>query len=89
MNKFVLAIVSTMLSIISLYSLAAEPRQEPTDAERAHTVYIFHQPIVMLQAKFGLTTPAKRVLRIQNILRRFTKLDVIEPLKIVSVTRYK
>ncbi|ESB79632.1 MscS mechanosensitive ion channel [Salmonella enterica subsp. enterica serovar Muenster str. 660] len=88
MNKLVLAIISTMLSIISFYSLAAEPRQEPTDAERARTVYIFHQPIVMLQAKFGLTTPEERVLRIRNTLRNFTKADVNEPLKIVPVTRY-
>lgn len=88
MNKLVLAIISTMLSIISFYSLAAEPRQEPTDAERARTVYIFHQPIVMLQAKFGLTTPEERVLRIRNTLRGFTKADVNEPLKIVPVTRY-
>ncbi|EJB9140494.1 ATPase [Salmonella enterica] len=88
MNKLVLAIISTMLSIISFYSLAAEPRQESTDAERARTVYIFHQPIVMLQAKFGLTTPEERVLRIRNTLRNFTKADVNEPLKIVPVTRY-
>lgn len=42
----------------------------------------------MLQAKFGLTTPEERVLRIRNTLRNFTQQDVREPLKIVPVTRY-
>ncbi|EBM1477616.1 mechanosensitive ion channel protein MscS, partial [Salmonella enterica] len=59
-----------------------------TPQERARTVYIFHQPIVMLQAKFGLTTPEERVLRIRNTLRNFTQEDVQEPLKLVPVTRY-
>ena len=60
----------------------------PSEQERARTVYIFHQPIVMLQAKFGLTTPEERVLRIRNTLRNFTEADVREPLTIVPVTRY-
>ncbi|VFS63017.1 Uncharacterised protein [Kluyvera cryocrescens] len=54
-------------------ALAAEPRQDPSEQERARTVYIFHQPIVMLQATFGLTTPEERVLRIRNTLRHFTE----------------
>lgn len=64
MNKVLLALLSCVLSVISFTGVAAEPRQEPTEQERARTVYIFHQPIVMLQAKFGLTTPEERVLRI-------------------------
>lgn len=88
MNRIALVLFMMTLSIISFNSFSAEPRQEPTDAERARTVYIFHQPIVMLQAKFGLTTPEERVLRIRNTLRNFTKADVSEPLKIVPVTRY-
>jgi len=39
------------------FSQAAEPRQAPTVQERARTVYIFHQPIVMLQAKFQIMSP--------------------------------
>ncbi|MEH5075241.1 mechanosensitive ion channel family protein [Enterobacter cloacae] len=88
MNKVLLALLSCVLSIISFTGVAAEPRQEPTEQERARTVYIFHQPIVMLQAKFGLTTPEERVLRIRHTLRNFTQQDVREPLKIVPVTRY-
>lgn len=88
MNKIMLAFLTCVISLLTFPSFAAEPRQEPTDQERARTVYIFHQPIVMLQAKFGLTTPEERVLRIRNTLRNFTQADVREPLKIVAITRY-
>ncbi|MCR1304464.1 mechanosensitive ion channel protein MscS, partial [Enterobacter sp. BT855] len=64
MNRIVLALLTCFLFSVLVNSHAAEPRQEPTEKERARTVYIFHQPIVMLQAKFGLTTPEERVLRI-------------------------
>ncbi len=45
MNKVLLALLSCVLSVISFTGIAAEPRQEPTEQERARTVYIFHQPI--------------------------------------------
>ena len=88
MNRIMLAFLTCFLSSLVFNANAAEPRQEPTEKERARTVYIFHQPIVMLQAKFGLTTPEERVLRIRNTLRNFTEADVREPLQIESVTRY-
>lgn len=88
MNKIVLAVMTCFIALLIFPSFAAEPRQEPTAQERARTVYIFHQPIVMLQAKFGLTTPEERVLRIRNTLRHFTEADLREPLKVVSVVRY-
>lgn len=88
MNRILLILLTCFLSGLTFITQAAEPRQAPTEQERARTVYIFHQPIVMLQAKFGLTTPEERVLRIRNTLRNFTEADVREPLKIVSVTRY-
>lgn len=88
MNKRVLAFLTCLISLFTFTTYAAEPRQEPTEQERARTVYIFHHPIVMLQAKFGLTTPEERVLRIRNTLRNFTQADVREPLKIIPVTRY-
>ncbi len=87
MNKRMLAFLTCVISLFTLCSFAAEPRQEPTEQEQARTVYIFHQPIVMLQAKFGLTTPEERVLRIRNTLRHFDHADLREPLKIVPVTR--
>ncbi|MBU5388081.1 mechanosensitive ion channel family protein [Citrobacter cronae] len=88
MNRFLIVFLAGLFTITSFISYAAEPRQEPTPQERARTVYIFHQPIVMLQAKFGLTTPEERVLRIRNTLRNFTQEDVQEPLKLVPVMRY-
>ena len=88
MNRILLAFLTCLLTGLALSTQAAEPRLAPTEQERARTLYIFHQPIVMLQAKFGLTTPEERVLRIRNTLRNFTQEDVREPLRIVPVTRY-
>ena len=89
MNRLLLIFLTCCIYSLAFPLTAAEPRQQPTEQERARTVYIFHQPIVMLQATFGLTTPEERVLRIRNILRTFTEADVREPLKIVPITRYK
>lgn len=88
MKQILFIWLASLFTITSFISHAAEPRQQATPQERARTVYIFHQPIVMLQAKFGLTTPEERVLRIRNTLRNFTEEDVRQPLKLVSVTRY-
>lgn len=88
MGRIVFVFLTCFICFPVFTSLAAEPRQEPTEQERARTVFIFHHPIVMLQAKFGLTTPEERVLRIRNILRNFTEADVKHPLKIVPITRY-
>ncbi|HDG1669836.1 TPA: mechanosensitive ion channel [Kluyvera ascorbata] len=88
MHKVWHTLIGCLLILLTLSAWSAEPRQQPTDQERARTVYIFHQPIVMLQAKFGLTTPEERVLRIRNTLRNFTQEDVLQPLKIIAVTRY-
>lgn len=88
MNRIMTDLLSWICLLLAFPLLAAEPRQDPSEQERARTVYIFHQPIVMLQAKFGLTTPEERVLRIRNTLRNFTLADVREPLKIVPITRY-
>ena len=69
-------------------ALAAEPRQQPTAREQARTVTIFHQPVVMLQATFGQTTPEERVLRTRSALRAFTEDDIRQPLRVVAVNRY-
>lgn len=88
MNGIRFALLICFLFFAVSLTFAAEPRQEPTEQDRARTLYIFHTPIVMLQAKFGQTTPEERVLRIHNTLRNFTQADVREPIKIVPVTRY-
>ncbi|WP_438940999.1 mechanosensitive ion channel family protein [Dryocola boscaweniae] len=76
----------SVCSSVALY--AAEPRQLPSEQDKARTVYIFHQPIVMLQAKFGMTTPEERVLRIRNTLRSLTEEDIRQPVKIINIKRY-
>lgn len=88
MNR-IQALCLTWLALCLAFPLsAAEPRQQPTEREQARTVKIFHQPIVMLQATFGQTTPEERVLRIRNTLRAFTEADISQPLQVVPVTRY-
>lgn len=72
----------------SFHLQAAEPRQMPSDQEKARTVFIFHQPVVMLQATFGLSTPEERVLRIRNTLRSLNGEDIRHPVQILSVQRY-
>jgi small-conductance mechanosensitive channel len=67
---------------------AAEPRQLPSEQDKARTVYIFHHPIVMLQAKFGLTTPEERVLRIRQTLRSLSEDDIRQPVQVTPIKRY-
>lgn len=88
MNRMRHVLLAWLSLLLAFPLLAAEPRLQPTEQERARTVYIFHQPIVMLQATFGLSTPEERVLRIRNTLRAFTHADVSKPLTVESVTRY-
>lgn len=57
MNRAISRVVLWFFVLMAYPLQAAEPRQAPSAQERARTVYVFHQPIVMLQAKFGLTTP--------------------------------
>lgn len=72
MNKIQAFFLAALALCLAFPLSAAEPRQQPTEREQARTVKIFHQPIVMLQATFGQTTPEERVLRIRNTLRAFT-----------------
>lgn len=88
MNRMRLFLLAWLSLWFASPLFAAEPRQQPTEREQARTVYIFHQPIVMLQATFGLTTPEERVLRIRNTLRSFTHADVSQPLTVEAITRY-
>ncbi len=75
------------MSIVILWALAllvlqpARPpvRQQPTAREQSRTVLMHHQPVVMLQATFGRTTPEERVLR--TCIRAFTEDDIRQPLR--------
>ncbi|WP_200842945.1 MULTISPECIES: mechanosensitive ion channel family protein [unclassified Raoultella] len=88
MNRIPMLLLAWLSLCLAFPLSAAEPRQQPTPREDARTVKIFHQPIVMLQATFGQTTPEERVLRIRNMLRAFTEADISQPLQVVPVTRY-
>ena len=88
MNRISVVILWVLALLALQPALAAEPRQQPTAREKARTVYIFHQPVVMLQATFGQTTPEERVLRTRSALRAFTEDDIRQPLRVVPVIRY-
>ena len=88
LRKSVLRVFLAGITLASFHLMAAEPRQMPSDQEKARTVSIFHQPVVMLQAKFGLSTPEERVLRIRNTLRALTEEDMRHPVQILAVERY-
>lgn len=70
-------------------SHSAEPRQSPSPQERARTLFLLNQPVVMLQAKFGLTTPEERVRRIVNTVRALSQDDLRHPLVLTPITRYQ
>ncbi|EMF7246933.1 mechanosensitive ion channel [Klebsiella variicola] len=88
MNRINVVILWVLALLALQPALAAEPRQQPTAREKARTVTIFHQPVVMLQATFGQTTPEERVLRTRSALRAFTEDDIRQPLRVVAVNRY-
>lgn len=88
MNRMSIVILWALALLVLQPALAAEPRQQPTAHEQARTVTIFHQPVVMLQATFGQTTPEERVLRTRSALRAFTEDDIRQPLRVVPVIRY-
>lgn len=88
MVRMLVVLLACSSVFFSAFSLAAEPRQLPTDQDKARTVSIFHRPVVMLQAKFGLSTPEERVLRIRNTLRSLTEEDIRHPILINNVERY-
>ena len=88
MNRMSIVILWALALLVLQPALAAEPRQQPTAPEQARTVTIFHQPVVMLQATFGQTTPEERVLRTRSALRAFTEDDIRQPLRVVPVIRY-
>lgn len=88
MNNRVKSVLCSLLFLFTLQALSAEPRQVSSEQEKARTVSIFHQPIVMLQAKFGLTTPEERVLRIRNTLRSLSEEDIRQPVQLHVVQRY-
>ncbi|ADU71662.1 mechanosensitive ion channel family protein [Pantoea sp. At-9b] len=81
-------LLSGLLLLIPLSLFSAEPRQSPTPQEQARTLTLLNQPVVMLQARFGLTTPEERVQRIVKQLRALTITDLQQPVTTQLLTRY-
>jgi small-conductance mechanosensitive channel len=89
MIKAVMCICGCLLFFTLQDALGAEPRQAPSAQEKARTLYLLNQPVVMLQAKFGLTTPEERVQRIVTILRSLNDNDLAQSVEMHNVTRYR
>lgn len=81
--------VLLMVLMLSNACWAAEPRQAPSPQEQARTLYLLNQPVVMLQAKFGLTTPEERIHRIVSTLRDMNENDMRYPVETHEMTRYQ
>ncbi|MGB9096648.1 mechanosensitive ion channel family protein [Erwinia sp.] len=88
MFKALMRICSCLLLLTLQNATAAEPRQAPSQQESARTLYLLNQPVVMLQAKFGLTTPEERIKRIVTILRALKDNDLAHPVETHDLTRY-
>lgn len=89
MIKAVMCICGCLLFFTLQDALGAEPRQAPSAQEKARTLYLLNQPVVMLQAKFGLTTPEERVQRIVTILRSLDDNDLAQSVEMHNMTRYQ
>ena len=66
---------------------AAEPRLEPTEQEKAQTLVLLHEPIVMLQAKFGRLDGAARVRLTHERIQRLDPADLIPPITVLKGSR--
>lgn len=89
MIKAVMCVCGFLLLFTLQSALGAEPRQAPSPQEKSRTLYLLNQPVVMLQAKFGLTTPEERVQRIVSLLRSLNDADLAQPVEMHNVTRYR
>lgn len=89
MTKKLSYLLCCILLCYSSLLWSAEPRQTPSAAEQARTLMLLNQPVVMLQAKFGLTTPEERVQRIVRNLRALNQQDLQQSVEIATITRYQ
>lgn len=84
-----LRVILPLLSLLWSAALSAvEPRLAPDEAEQARTVTILQQPIVMLQAHFGLATPEERVKQVEQDLQKIAPGDLQSPVQITPTQRY-
>ncbi|MFC5707933.1 mechanosensitive ion channel family protein [Aeromonas eucrenophila] len=69
-------------------SWAAEPRIAPTEEERARTLVLLHEPIVMLHAKYGSLDGAARVRLAHERIQAMEVSDLIPPVTVQQGTRH-
>ncbi|MFG0873900.1 mechanosensitive ion channel family protein [Aeromonas media] len=86
--------ISRWLAVLLLFNItligrpwAAEPRLEPTEQEKAQTLVLLHEPIVMLQAKFGRLDGAARVRLTHERIQRLDPADLIPPITVLKGSR--
>ncbi len=88
MKSALACLFSCLMLLIVPWVQGAEPRQAPSPQEQARTLTLLNQPVVMLQAKFGLTTPEERVQRIVSTVRTLKDNDLTRPVETHDLTRY-
>ncbi len=83
-------LVGSLLVCLSLTRVgwAAEPRMEPTAQEQAQTLILLHEPIVMLQAKYGSLDGAARVRLAHERIQAMEVSDLLLPVTVQQGTRH-
>lgn len=78
-----------LLASLSLARLgwAAEPRIVPTEQEKAQTLILLHEPIVMLQAKYGGLDGAARVRLAHARIQAMELADLRSPITVLKGSR--
>ncbi len=66
----------------------AEPRMEPNEQERAQTLVLLHEPIVMLTAKYGNLDGAARVRLAHERVQRMEPSDLMTPVTVTKGSRH-
>ena len=66
----------------------AEPRMEPNEQERAQTLVLLHEPIVMLTAKYGNLDGAARVRLAHERVQRMEPSDLMTPVAVAKGSRH-
>ncbi|WP_421186878.1 mechanosensitive ion channel family protein [Aeromonas enteropelogenes] len=87
-HRLVIRLAVMLLSLLMANNgWAAEPRMDPTEQERAQTLILFHEPIVMLQSEFGRLDAAARVRLVKERVEQLQPEDLVHPVTVVSSNR--
>lgn len=77
-----------LMSLLMNVGWAAEPRIEPTAQEKAQTLTLLHEPIIMLQAKYGSLDGPARVRLAHERLLRMEPGDLAMPVTVTQGIRH-